>query len=181
MKTTTDNRGNEIGNGSYHVDYTVLDFQDYPGINASVSMSETTESVYVTYSYNGNSVVVRFSDHCNNATLFGDQLNGFFATKNEILYRLGLITRTFVQGTRLFINSRMVKKSEIGTLYQVSDLTIQEMYRLGAGADLTSHTGKIAKDSNYIILGEKVETQLETRLDCFGNCVPAGKYVYSIQ
>lgn len=181
MKTQskTDRNGNYIGNGDFHSNYKVIDFDGIDNIITSVSKSETTESVYVTYSniLNSKSITVRFSEHDNNAVKFGDQLNGFFASKNEILYKLDLITRFFVPATRIYIGSQQVKKSTIA-LYEVADLTIQEMYLLPVNSDLSSFKGKLAKDSNRLILGEKVELLEETSTNCFGESVRVGTYEY---
>ena len=171
-----DRAGNTIGNGSYHVKHDVMELGH--GIVTMVEMSQTTESVYVHYTHieNGTRATVRFSNHENNAVKFGDQLDQF-ATGNEILFKLGLIKRTFVPNVRLMINSRQVKKIEMET-YQVADLTIQEMYALGAGANLSAFTGKLAKDSNLLIIGEEVISFEETKLNCFGQNVLIGKYIY---
>lgn len=185
MKTNTnrtDRQGNYIGNGSCHADYTVIDFSGYPQVSSSVSLSETTESVYVTYENkeNGKTITARFSYHVNNAVVFGDQLDGFVASKDEILYRLGLKTRTFVPDTFLFINKKCVAKKDIEAgLYEFAELTIKEMYDLGKGADLSAYTGKIAKDSNWLIEGNRVEEEIKTSTNFLGQRVQLGRYIYS--
>jgi len=185
MKTNinrTDRQGNYIGDGSCHVDYTVINFSEYPQISSSVSLSETTESVYVTYrnDENDKKITTRFSYHVNNAVAFGDQLNGFAAGKNEILYHLGLKTRTFIPDTFLFINKRCVAKKDMEAgLYEFAELTIKEMYDLGKGADLSAYTGKIAKNSNYLILGSKVEEEVKTSTNILGQRVQLGRYIYN--
>lgn len=175
----TDRLGNGIGDGTYHVEYDVVNFEN-ESIVSSVSKSETTETVYVTYRNieNGKSITVRFSMHENNAVRFGDQLNGSFATNNEIMYHLGLKTRTFVPITRKTIWTQQVAKKRLAE-YSETNLSISEMYELKAGADISMHTGKLAKGSNYLILGSTVEEIEETKMDAFGNSVRIGKYIYN--
>lgn len=179
MKALKDRKDNLIGDGTYHVEYHVIDLDNYPQVSYTVDKSDTSESVYVRYSNaeNGKSITVRFSWHENNAVKFGDQLNGYTASENEILYRLGLKTRTFIPNTFLAIAKRMVKKVEMKN-YEEADLTIQEMYALGAGADISAHTGKLAKGSNWLIEGTEITEHEETRTDHFGQKVRIGKYIY---
>jgi len=174
-----DREGNSIGNGTFHADYNVYEFEEYPQITNSVSKSETTESVYVTYynKDNDKEAIVRFSNHVNNATIFGDQLNGNFTGKDEILYKLGLMKRVFIPRKFIYIPNRAVKYKDVDQ-YPKADLTIKEMYALGAGADLSKYNGKIAKDSNYLILGDKVEEHTEKRKNAFGSMVEIGNYIY---
>jgi len=173
---TTDRSGNPIMRGAWNCDYSI---EKIEGVTVSISESETTESVYVTYenNENGKKVKVRFSLHENNATKFGDQLDGNIATRNEILYRLGMINRTFVQASRKMIHTRMVAKRDMKN-FEFAPITISEMYQMPVGSDLSEFTGKIAKDSNYVILGSKVEEMMETGVDCFGNAVKKGNYIY---
>lgn len=179
METLTDRNDNPIGNGSYHVEHYIIDLENYPQVSYTVNRSNTSETVYVKYfnSENSKEITVRFSWHENNAVLFGDQLPGS-ATSDEILYHLGLKTRDFVPNTYLMIAKRMVKKVEMKD-YKESELTIQEMYALGAGADISAHTGKLAKGSNWLIEGTVISEYEETRTNAFGNDVRVGKYIYS--
>lgn len=178
MKAPTDRNGNPIGNGTYHVEHHVIDLSDYPQVSYSIDKSNTSETVYVKYfnSENGKEITVRFSWHENNAVMFGDQLPGS-ATSDEILYHLGLKTREFVPNTYLMIAKRMVKKIEMKN-YEESELTIQEIYALGAGADISAHKGKLAKGSNWLIEGTEVVECKETRLDYLGRTNIIGKYIY---
>ena len=57
--------------------------------------------------------------------------------------------------TYLSITSQQVKKVD-AYKYEETPLTIQEMYALGADADLSQYKGKLAKGSRYLILGDKV-------------------------
>lgn len=157
--TYKDKEGNYIGDGTYNVPYEVFDFSQYPQIESSVSMSDTTESVYVYYTNNENNerVTCRFSNHVNNAVKFGYQLNGYTASKNEILYRLGLMGRRFIPNTYLTFDKRQVKKVDLPK-YQESNLTIQEIYQLGEGADISMHKGKVAKGSNWLIEDDLIKT-----------------------
>ena len=87
-----DKEGNPIGDGKYTHDYSIYTFVDYPQIVSSVSKSDTTESVYVTYfnKENNKQVTVRFSDHNDNGIRFGIYLPGGCNPK-EILAKLGLV------------------------------------------------------------------------------------------
>lgn len=179
METKTDRNDNPIGNGDYHVSYVIFDFPEYDFINTSVTFSNTSESVYVRYTNmnNGKSITVRFSTHISNAIEFGDQLNGATATKEEVLYHLGLMKRTFIPESYLSINKRNVGKSEMKN-YKEAELTIKEMYALGENADLSRFVGKLAKGSNYLILGSKVEKVYKSGLDRLGRTAYFGKYIY---
>ena len=180
MKTREDRSGNIIGDGSWSVESTIFDFNEYPQIQSETSHSETTETVYVTYINKDNNkrITVRFSLHENNAVKFGDQLDGNFASKNEILYHLGLKKRTFIPNTRPYIHTQMVAKKKLGD-YEEFDLTIKEIYELGVGADLSNYKGKIAKGSNYLILSDRVELCEEKKRNMLGQEVYIGKYVYN--
>lgn len=179
MKALKDRNDNLIGDGTYHVGYHVIDLENYPQASYTISKSNTSETVYVNYfnSENGKEITARFSWHENNAVKFGDQLNGCTASENEILYHLGLKTREFIPNTFLMIAKRMVKKIEMKN-YKESELTIQEIYALGAGADISAHTGKLAKGSNWLIEGTDITEREETRTDHFGKEVRIGKYIY---
>ncbi|NDW19419.1 hypothetical protein D0T53_10935 [Dysgonomonas sp. 216] len=182
MQVLEDSKGNTIGDGSYNVEPSIFDFNnEYPQITTSISYSNTTESTYVTYKNKDNdkSITVRFSNHENNAVKFGDQLNGYLATSDEILFHLGLKQRQFIPKTYLSIWKRSVSKKDLakGT-YEFADKTIQEMYSMGENADLSKYKGKIAKDSNYLILGDKVELVEDKGSDDFGNATTIGSFVY---
>ena len=159
MNALQDKRDNFIGDGTYHVDYEVIDFKKlgYDYIKSEVSFSDTTESVYVYYinQKNNEVAVVRFSTHTCNAVKFGIVLE--HAIEEEILYKLGIMKRKRVEDkeTRLSITSQQVKKVD-AYKYEEAPLTIQEMYALGAEADLSQYKGKLAKGSRYLILGDKV-------------------------
>ena len=160
-KALYDRFDNIVGDGSVHADYNVFDFSKlgYDFIESSVIKSEKTESVYVYYRNTQNDKIacVRFSWHTCNAVRFGDVLD--FTDKDEILYRLGLKMRKKVDEfeTRLSIGFQSVKKIDAHK-YEESDLTIQEMYALGAGADISRHVGKLAKGSRYLILRGTVDS-----------------------
>ena len=174
-----DHSGNLIGDGSWHIEPEVYEFTEYPQIKSSVDYSQSTESTYVTYrnTENDKKITVRFSEHESNAVKFGDQLNGVYASKNKILYYLGLKKREFVPDKFIFIGSRQVAKKELGN-YEEADKTIQEMYALGANADISMYKGKIAKGSNYLIIDDIVSEQIRTKRDFLGNPVQLGKYIY---
>ena len=179
MKAKEDRSGNYIGDGTWNIEPSVFDFSEYPQVTSSISYSNTTESAYVTYRNTDNlkSITVRFSEHENNAVKFGDQLNGLFASRNEIMYRLGIICRKFIPNTYLHISTMQVKKKEICN-YEIANITIKEMYDKGANADISEYIGKIAKDSNYLIIGDKVEELQEFKTNLIGSKILIGKYIY---
>ena len=157
--------GNMIGDGSIHRPYNIVDFSNYPQIAHSVSKSTSTESVYVTYrnEETGDKAVVRFSGHNNNATRFGDQMVGWdndspYAKRkeDELKYRLGLMDKTLKYGT--YIGTRSVSNADLESgKYEEADITLAELYALPAGTDISQHTGKLAKGSRELILGEVVK------------------------
>lgn len=178
MTTKFDREGNIIGDGTFHADYAVLDLSSY-GVLSEVSKSDNSESVYIIYSCASTrkAITVRFSNHNNNAVKFGDQLNGYITTADEILYRLGLKKAVFVPDTYLYIPSQMVAKKNLRN-YEEADLTIQEMYALGRDADISMYKGKIAKGGNYLILGDTVKEYERKGRDAFGREVVIGNYIY---
>ena len=109
---------------------------------------------------------------------FGDQLNGYAATEIEVLHRLGLATRVFVPETYLDIYKCQVKKVEISN-YEMAELSISEIYALGAGADISQYTCKIAKDSNWLILGTEIKELVRRRINTFGDPMEVGRYIYT--
>lgn len=175
----TDSKGNIIGDGKFHTAYDVIDFSDYPQITIKITESNTSETVYIQYTNTENSqnITVRFSWHENNAVRFGDQLNGFLASKNEILAHLGLKKRTFVANTYLSISKICISKKKTH-LYSECDLSISEMYAMGVGADLSNYTNKLAKGSNFLITGSPVELLAQTRQNALGAWVEVGDYIY---
>lgn len=172
-----DKYDNYIGDGSYHSDYYIIDFSDYPDITYNINKSNTTETVYITYYYKEKSITVRFSNHTSNAVEFGDQLDGNFATKNEVLYHLGLKKRKFIPDIYKYIPSYQVKRSEVEN-YEMIDLTWEELYDLPVGTDISKYKGKLGKNSNRIIDGDRVENKIKTRHNRFGQNVQIGRYVY---
>jgi hypothetical protein len=115
----------------------------------------------------------------NNATKFGDQLDGNTSGANEILYRLGLKGKKFVPRTYLSIDKRAVSKKDMGSgKYEVADKTMQELYALGKDADISAYKGKVAKNSNWLILGDKVDEYEQEGRNVFGQRVSVGDYVY---
>ncbi|GAB6977127.1 hypothetical protein [Prevotella falsenii] len=158
MKTKKDINGNFIGDGTIHALYNIHDFkkEGYDFIESSVSKSNTSESVYVTYTntHNKKSVSVRFSNHTSNSVKFGDVLT--YTDVNEILYRLGLKGKKVINGTRPFILTEFLKKKDVAK-YEEAELTIQDMYALGVGADISAYKGKVAKGGRSLICGDKIE------------------------
>lgn len=164
----TDRAGNIIGDGDWHISPTIIDFSEFPNISTSVSESASTESVYVTYTNNdnGKKITVRFSFHENNAVKFGDQLNGFLASKAEVLYHLGLRTRKFIPRKELSIARNTVGK-KVGN-YERSDFTLAQLFARGEGASLEDVKGKLLKDRDEVIVGGRVNSYTS----------PWGDYVY---
>ena len=153
-KQNYDRYGNLVGDGSWHHDYHVVDFSDMPEIDVRVSKSNTSESVYVRYLHcpTMKSITCRFSTHISNAVLYDVELNGHTATRDEILYKLGLKKCKWVANTKIHIPARQVGKAKFAD-YEIAELTLDEMYALGEGADISMYTNKVAKGSNWLILG----------------------------
>jgi hypothetical protein len=180
-KVKTDRLGNYIGSADSHAFYDVLDFSAYPEVEVRVNESQSTESVYVTYMNNRllKSVTVRFSHHVCNAVEFGDMLDGNIASRNEILYHLGLMSRTFKPDSYLAIATRQISNKDLSKgIYEEAPLTIQEMYALGEGADLSQYEGKLAKGSRYLIESDVVKRLIHKRVNRFGESVTVGQYEY---
>lgn len=172
----TDRSGNMIGNGYFHTSYSVI---EHEGVSHEVSKSETTESVYVKYYSEHGTVTVRFSNHENNAVKFGDQLDGNTVTKMELLAHLGLAKRTFIPKVVKNVPNHQIKRREVCN-YEEADLTIQEMYELPVGSDLTKYVGKVAKGSNRVIDGPEVLEGYVTKADIFGQSQKVGEYIYEL-
>ena len=157
QKNAKDKYDNPIGDGSWHHPHKVEDFSEYPQITAQVQKSSSTESSYVVYhnKENGKYATVRFSFHSNNAVENGVQINGNGAdVRNEILFRLGIIDRRFIPNTEVVVPKRAISKADISN-YEVAPLTIKQIEALGKDADISEYKGKLAKDSNYLITGDK--------------------------
>ena len=160
--SVADRYGNPIGDGSWHVEPKVIESitDEYPQVETRVDRSNTTESSYVTYTNrdNGKTVQVRFSNHMSNAERFGDVLPGY-ASELEILHRLGLADREFVPDPpKKYIWMREISKKDAASgKYEEADKTTQELYDLPAGQDLSEYTGKLAKGSRWLILGDSVD------------------------
>lgn len=180
MKTArTDRSGNAIGDGTWNNDPVIYSFPEFSQITTSISESATSESTYIRYfnNENGKSITVRFSNHENNAVKFGDQLDGNCATKDEVLFHMGLKIRIFIPDTYLSIWNRKVSKKELSS-FEMIELTMTELYALGKGTDISKFTGKLAKDSNYLILGTQIEEHILTGLNFLGQATQRGKFIY---
>ncbi len=92
---------------------------------------------------------------------------------------LGIGKRIFIPETYLYIHKTQVKNSNAPT-YEEAHKTIQEMYNMGEGADLSIYKGKLAKGSRWLILGDKVERLENKKRNYLGQEVTVGKYVYEI-
>lgn len=117
-----DRMGNPIGDGSYHSRYDVFDI---PNTHTRVSPSLGTESVYVSYCKDGDEyclepIKVRYSHHDDNATRFGEVIDGRYSRKNvldEILYKMGVAKPVFEEYTRHIkspITSKVTNYSRYG-------------------------------------------------------------------
>lgn len=171
-----DRNGNMIGNGYFHTSYSVI---EHEGVSHEINKSQTTETVYVKYYSEHGSITVRFSNHENNAVKFGDQLDGNTVTKMELLAHLGLMKRTFIPHVSKSVPTTQIKMKKVKD-YEQADLTIQEMYELPVGTDLSKYVGKVAKSSNYRIDGNKITEIFSYRSDMFGQKVKIGEYKYEL-
>lgn len=178
-KTKADRYGSPIGDGTWHADYEVFDLSAY-GIRSAVTLSNTSESVYVSYikgeGLDAKEVEVRYSNHCNGLGFEGydngrkTMMRGIYGnddTRKEILALFGYLRCVFVPDKKKFIRGRNVGKKSIGD-YEAADVTLDELLALDEGSDISVYTGKIAKGGNWLIEGSVVETREET----------TGKYVY---
>ena len=178
--TRTDSYGLEIGNGSYHVQHNVIDLTNYPQVAVTVNYSGSTESVYVVYTnmLTLQSTTVRFSNHMCNAVLDGDQLDGAVATDMQILYRIGLATRTFAPATQLVIRTTQIKKALLVNLTECP-FTLPELYAMGEGADISAFVGMYAKGTNRVINSSTVVREQQVIIDRYGNEKVLGKFTYA--
>ena len=160
----------------FNIDFSIENF-DNKNITHTVVKSNTTESVYVTYHYNEKEAKVRFSNHSSNALKFGDVLNGFTVTQNEILCELGLMNRVFIPEVRLSVPYIQIKKTKMGN-YKECNLSIKEIYALGAGANITEFKGMLCKGSNHLIQGDEIEQHEVIKTNHFGQDVRVGNYKY---
>ncbi len=86
----------------------------------------------------------------------GPNYQGHFSLIPEhILWKLGFMKREFIQDTYLGIGNRQLSNADLDK-YEEAELTIQEMYELGDGADLSKFVGKRAKGGRYLITGNRV-------------------------
>lgn len=175
----TDRSGNFIGDGKFHAEFDVFEFSDFPQVKSKVEKSSTTESVYVHYfnTENEKRVTVRYSNHENNATKFGDQLNGHTTNRQEVLYKLGILSRKFIPNLIPSIPTQQVKKTKLKDFVQ-SDKTIQELYEMVRNKkSIAKYVGKLTKGQNYLVTGEGVIIEDKDK-DVFGNVIVKGKFEY---
>lgn len=112
-KYREDKFGNPIGDGTYHAGYTVYDI---PGTEVSISPSESSESVYVTYrTPDWRRSTSRFSNHFSNQE-YKDPI--------EIMSELGMVRSEPLIEKKL--SGRNVKKREIES-YPSSGKTYDEL------------------------------------------------------
>lgn len=129
-----DRMGNPIGDGSYHSRYDVFDI---PNTHTRVSPSLGTESVYVSYCKDGDEfclepIKVRYSHHDDNATRFGEVIDGRYSRKNvldEILYKMGVAKPVFEEKTIHHRNAlrEKVPKGELVNVDIASIPTFEQM------------------------------------------------------
>ena len=72
------------------------------------------------------------------------------------MYRLGFMEQKWIPRKKLYIQTKQIKKTDIPK-YEIADLTLQEMYDLGEGADISKYQNKVAKDSNDLIIGNTIK------------------------
>lgn len=168
MKTKRDINDFQIGDGTWHEDYHVFAFPEYPSIKASVSESMSTESVYVTYTDESTlkSITMRFSGHANNAVRFGFQLSSD-EPKEAVLSAIGYMKRVFVNDVVAKVPSRKLKSYEMADVEE-ADMTEEDIISLGVGADISHLVGKRIKGTNRVVKGDKVR----------GSVQVTGKYIY---
>lgn len=152
-----DKYGNPIDNGTWHSDYPVYDI---PGAEVSISPSNTTESVYVTYRMpNGKTSQARYSTHHSN-------------TENkdleDILYDLGMVR--FEPSTITRLSGRNVRKGELKALPS-SGKTYHELLEL-PDEELLKYEGMLPVDNHgnkqgWVLDGKKYTAQDDRYLDYF--------------
>ncbi|MDR2594541.1 MAG: hypothetical protein LBC87_07215 [Fibromonadaceae bacterium] len=178
MEAKFDKKGNAIGDGKHHIKPIVLQFPNHPEIKSEVGFSQSSESSYVYYTNknNGKRISVRFSMHENNAVKFGDQLNGYLATEDEILFHLGFKKRTFIPAVELSIAHNQVSLKKLDK-YEMLSETLADLFKLGAGADLSNYYGKVTADLK-LITGKRVNSYKKESKNLVGEWVEVGKYIY---
>jgi hypothetical protein len=122
---------------------------------------------------NREQISTRFSNHENNAVKFGDQLNGRTASRDEILYRLGLKERIFIPETYKSVPTRTIKKKETKN-FPKANITMKELYELPDGTDISKYAGMLAGESQNLILPGTITTRVSK--DPQGR--ELGRYVY---
>ena len=157
MKERYDENGMLIGDGSTHCTYYIEDFGSMP-ICTIVNESLSSESVYISYvnTETNESVKVRFSSHISNDVKFGAVIDGYSGNvRNEILYRLGFISREFVPHYTNHIHTQYVAKKKLH-LYEECDKSLAELVALPEGTDISAYRGKRIKGTNEIITSDTV-------------------------
>lgn len=131
LRNRYDKFGTPIGDGTTHANYTVYDI---PGTEVTISPSNTSESVYVTYrTKDGKSVTDRFSNHYSNQE--GKDIY-------DILYELGYTEFEPRYETKLL--GQNVKKKEIKN-YPFSGKTYDELLSLPED-ELQKYKGSLIAD-----------------------------------
>lgn len=132
-KYREDRYGNPIGNGTYHAGYTVYDI---PGTEVSISPSESSESVYVTYrTPDFRQSTSRFSNHFSNQEYKGPI---------EIMSELGML-RSEPRIEKKLVG-RNVKKREIES-YPSSGKTYEDLLELPED-EMKKYKGMLIVDEN---------------------------------
>lgn len=68
------------------------------------------------------------------------------------IYEVLNFHRELLKRLQIHIPARQVGKAKLAD-YEIAELTLDEMYALGEGADISMYTNKVAKGSNWLILG----------------------------
>ncbi len=161
-----DINGTIIGDGEFHCNYEIFDFEGFP-ITSQVQEAYTTESVYVSYRRTdilSDSVQVRYSDHICNGIKFGVYVDGRHPeAKKEVLSRLGLLRKVAVPVMSKYVAHRNVTKKTLKQ-YQTTPVTIAKLEELPEGTDISEYTGKVCEGTNILIVGNTVAVrQIGTR------------------
>lgn len=168
-KERVDENGTAIGYGDIHANYVVENMEGLP-VRVKVTESSNTESVYVKYyrtdgkslpilddNYAG-CVTVRFSQHMCNGVKFGNYILGDLrnGNRNEVLYRLGFISKERVEVKAPFVFTRNIKKSAAAEC-EVCPLTMGDLTALPVGTDISKYNGMpLPGTENIIIASDKV-------------------------
>ncbi|MDE7392880.1 MAG: hypothetical protein K2M80_00185 [Muribaculaceae bacterium] len=166
MATRYDINGSAIGDGTWHVDYTIFDFGTLP-ISARVEEAISSESVYVTYIRDDSHeyVKVRFSNHTCNDIRFCEVIDGRWSDARElVLVKLGFmrIVKTPRYAKHIAFNAASLKKIKSGAI-EMLPMTYSDLYdSVNIGDSLESYAGKaVNKDGKPVVITSAVVAEKE--------------------